>query len=102
MGCQCQYSNTAVAIDFDAAADAAPPGASLRVLGLHHLAAAAVELGRADERVHLNVCATRHLTCLAEGEQRLRRGHLHREVAGPERQLVPVGPAGPASAPCWQ
>ena len=67
----------AVAIDFDAA----PPGA--RVLGLHHLAAAAVELGRADERVHLNVCATRHL---AEGEKRLRRGHQHREVAGPERQ----------------
>eukprot|EP00802_Teleaulax_amphioxeia_P020018 Tamp_20283.p1 GENE.Tamp_20283~~Tamp_20283.p1 ORF type:complete len:210 (-),score=22.19 Tamp_20283:72-701(-) len=65
-----------------------PVPASARVLGLHHLAADAVELGRADERVHLNVCATRHL---AEGEKRLRRGHQHREVAGPERQLAPVG-----------
>jgi len=83
-GFQCQHA--AVAIDFDAT----PPGA--RVLGLHHLAAAAVELGRADERVHLNVCATRHL---AEGEERLRCGHQHREVAGPERQLAPVGTRQP-------
>ena len=66
-GFQCQHA--AVAIDFDAA----PPGA--RVLGLHHLAAAAVELGRADERVHLNVCATRHLA----------------EAASP--RIVPVGAA---------
>ena len=78
----------AVAIDFDAA----PPG--VRVLGLHHLAAAAVELGRADERVHLNVCATRHL---AEGEKRLRRGHQHREVAGNSTSDTVEG--SPSSSP---
>ena len=81
-----QRQHAGVAVDFDTA----PPGA--RVLGLHHLAADAVELGRADERVHLNVCATRHL---AEGEKRLRRGHQHREVAGPECQLAPVGTRQP-------
>jgi hypothetical protein len=70
----------------------APPGA--RVLGLHHLAADAVELGRADERVHLNVCATRHL---AKDEKSLWHGRQLREVAGPERQLATVGtPRGKA------